>query len=74
MELIPEITNDPKFKFSIPEPELVTGNLVQLIDVSFGWSQDTLLYSAINLCVEPDSRIALVGKLRFQIHFKFLQR
>ena len=57
MTLIPELVNDPKFKFSIPEPgniplmkiftfkELVTNTLIQLVEVSFGYSAEKLLYT-----------------------------
>lgn len=61
MELVEDVVNDPSVKLVIPEPDLITHSLVQLIDVSFGYKPENLLYSGINCSIEPDSKIALVG-------------
>eukprot|EP01119_Soliformovum_irregulare_P018375 TRINITY_DN5610_c0_g1_i2.p1 TRINITY_DN5610_c0_g1~~TRINITY_DN5610_c0_g1_i2.p1 ORF type:complete len:550 (+),score=179.93 TRINITY_DN5610_c0_g1_i2:408-2057(+) len=61
MEIVSAISQDPNLRFVFPQPEWLTGTMIQLSDVSFGYDQGHVLYSNLNLSVDADSRIALVG-------------
>jgi len=61
MELVPEISLDPTTKIVIPDPDPFSGPIVQLMDVSFGYSAEKVLYSNVNCFVDMQSRAALVG-------------
>jgi len=61
MEVIPEIMNDPTFTFSFPESDDVSGAIVSILDVGFGYTKENLLYKGVSLNVDMQSRIALVG-------------
>lgn len=47
--------------FNFPEPDKVSPPIIQLQDVTFGYSPDKLLLKDVDLDVQLDSRIALVG-------------
>ncbi|CEP62219.1 putative AAA family ATPase GCN20 LALA0_S05e00518g [Lachancea lanzarotensis] len=47
--------------FHFPECEKLSPPIIQLQDVSFGFSADNLLLKDVNLDVQMDSRVALVG-------------
>lgn len=55
----PEQEKSINFKF--PECEKLSPPIIQLQDVSFGYSEDDLLLKDVNLDLQMDSRIALVG-------------
>lgn len=55
----PEQIRSVDFKF--PDCEKLSPPIIQLQDVSFGYSHDELLLKDVNLDVQMDSRIALVG-------------
>lgn len=55
----PETETTITFKF--PEPDKVSPPIIQLQDVTFGYSPDKLLLKDVDLDVQLDSRIALVG-------------
>lgn len=76
MELIPEITIDPQLKFYLPQPDLILGSLFVVTDLTFGYTPDKILFKStlfsntsshdlssadVNVNIQPDSRIALVG-------------
>jgi len=62
LESIEEITKDPAIQFNFPNPDSVSlQNAIQLIDISFGYSQGQLLFNNVNLSLNTDSRICLVG-------------
>jgi len=61
MVLVSEVANDPQFQFSIPEPDYLSGPLIQIIDVTFGFSPEKVLYKNISQSIDMESRVALVG-------------
>jgi len=62
MEVVHSISEkDSTFTFTIPQPDEIAGNLVTLIDVSYGYSKEKILYTGINANVQMNSRVALVG-------------
>ncbi|ODV85420.1 hypothetical protein CANARDRAFT_28222 [[Candida] arabinofermentans NRRL YB-2248] len=52
---------DKQITFKFPDPEKLSPPILQLLDVSFGYSPDKLLLKNVDMDVQMDSRIALVG-------------
>lgn len=52
---------DQSIVFRFPDPEKLSPPILQLKDVSFGYSKDNLIVKDVDLDVQMDSRIALVG-------------
>jgi len=61
IQVLPEIANDPTFKFSFPEPDDLSGPVVQFIDVTYGYSAEKVLYQNLNFTITMDTKIALIG-------------
>ncbi|EFA76464.1 ABC transporter-related protein [Heterostelium album PN500] len=61
MDLISEVMDDPTITLQFLEPEPITPPILQFQDVSFGYSPDKLLFKNLNLGIDMDSRVALVG-------------
>lgn len=61
MDFVAAVVEDPTFSFSIPDPEPAAPPFIQAIDVTFGYTQDKILFSKLNFNLDMDSRIALVG-------------
>jgi ATPase subunit of ABC transporter with duplicated ATPase domains len=61
MEIIPDIVEDPTLAFTFPQPEPLHPPLIQVIDVSFGYSADNILFKNLTFNLDSDSRIALVS-------------
>jgi len=55
----PEEEENESFKF--PEPEKISPPLLQLDNVSFGYSPDKLILRGVDFDVQMDSRIAVIG-------------
>src|SRR4051812_44920280 len=47
--------------FEFPDPENLTGPIIQVNDATFGYSPDKLLFKDLNFGIDMQSRIALVG-------------
>lgn len=62
MEFIPAVVEDPAFSFNIPNPEDVAPPFLQAIDVTFGYSNEKILFKDLNFHLDNESRIALVWK------------
>lgn len=52
---------DQVLTFKFPEPDKLSPPIIQLQDVTFGYNADRLLLKKVDLDVQMDSRIALVG-------------
>lgn len=52
---------DKVITFNFPEPDQLSPPILRLQDVSFGYSPDDLLLQNVDLDIQMDSRIALVG-------------
>lgn len=55
----PEEEKEVQFKF--PDPDNISPPILQLLDVSFGYTKDKMLLLHVELDVQMDLRIALVG-------------
>eukprot|EP01012_Entosiphon_sulcatum_P010372 TRINITY_DN1604_c0_g1_i1.p1 TRINITY_DN1604_c0_g1~~TRINITY_DN1604_c0_g1_i1.p1 ORF type:complete len:737 (+),score=215.36 TRINITY_DN1604_c0_g1_i1:293-2212(+) len=61
MEFVPAVVEDSSFQFSIPDPEPCPAPFIQVVDVTFGYSRERVLFRDVNIGIDNDSRIALVG-------------
>jgi len=62
MVIVQEVTNDPTLQWSIPEPDLVPGHIIQFLDVTFGYDNVNPLYKNVHFGLDMDMKIALVGE------------
>jgi len=61
LELIPAIIEDPTCSFTFPQPFPIKGPLISLKGVSFGYSDEKLLFNNLSFEIDMDTRVALVG-------------
>ncbi|MHA1517442.1 MAG: ABC-F family ATP-binding cassette domain-containing protein [Alphaproteobacteria bacterium] len=61
MEPIAEVIDDTSLVFDFPNPKETKPPLLMLEDAAVGYAQDTPVLSQLNLRIDPDDRIALVG-------------
>jgi len=61
MECVAEILEDPSLRFAFPAPEPLSAPVLQLVDVGFGYDGKPDLFSKVNLGLDMQSRVALVG-------------
>ncbi|CEQ40796.1 SPOSA6832_02450 [Sporobolomyces salmonicolor] len=64
LEKLPELTppeEDDVVTFKFPETDKISPPLLQLSEVSFGYTKDKLLLKGVNIDVGLDSRIGLIG-------------
>lgn len=61
MELVPEIIQDPTVTMSFAEPEQLSPPILQFEGVTFGYTPDKLLFKNLDLNIDMESRVALVG-------------
>ena len=61
MECISEILDDPSLRFSFPQPEPISSPILQIVDVGFSYPGKPTLFSHVNLGLDMESRVALVG-------------
>ena len=62
MASIDEVIKDPTIQFNFPNPDVVSvQSAIQLIDVGFGYNESKTLFTGVNLSINTDSRICLVG-------------
>jgi ATP-binding cassette subfamily F protein 3 len=61
MEFVAAVAEDPTFSFAIPSPEPEAPPYLQSVDVTFGFSENKILFKKLNFNLDMDSRIALVG-------------
>ena len=62
MEPIAEATDDASLVFDFPSPKETKPPLLMLEDAAVGYAPDTPVLSQLNLRIDPDDRIALVGR------------
>jgi len=60
-ELEPPEDDDEAEKFRFPEPEKISPPILQLDEVSFGYSPDKMILKNVNIDVAMDSRMAIIG-------------
>eukprot|EP00755_Sulcionema_specki_P011711 Sspe_Gene.7956::Locus_2698_Transcript_1_1_Confidence_1.000_Length_2304::g.7956::m.7956/K06158/ABCF3; ATP-binding cassette, subfamily F, member 3 len=61
MERISAVVEDAAFSFKFLEPEQVPNPFMQIIDVTFGYKVNNILFRDVNFALDMDSRVALVG-------------
>ena len=62
MEPVAESVEDASLVFDFPSPKELKPPLVMLEDVAVGYTPNTPVLSELNLRIDPDDRIALVGR------------
>jgi ATP-binding cassette subfamily F protein 3 len=62
MESIPELVRDASVVFDFPSPKELRPPLIVLEGVSIGYAPGAPVLSRLNLRIDPDDRIALVGR------------
>ena len=62
MQPIAEIANDPTLSFDFPSPDALKPPLVTLDMAAVGYAADTPILKRLNLRLDPDDRIALLGR------------
>jgi ATP-binding cassette subfamily F protein 3 len=64
LEKLPELEppeEDESESFKFPDPEKISPPLLQLDEVTFGYSPEKTILSGVNIDVDLDSRIAVIG-------------
>ena len=61
-EEIEEYKEDDKVELSFPDPGSFDGNMVTLEQVTFGYSSGKILLKNVDMTVDVNSRIALLGR------------
>lgn len=62
MEPIAAVTEDPSLSFDFPNPDELRPPLIVLDDTQVGYVADTPVLSDLKLRIDPDDRIAFVGR------------
>ena len=62
MEPIAETVDDPTLVFDFPNPDELRPPLITLDGVAVGYAPDTPVLARLNLRMDPDDRIALLGR------------
>eukprot|EP00753_Platysulcus_tardus_P017914 PLAT6634.1.p1 GENE.PLAT6634.1~~PLAT6634.1.p1 ORF type:complete len:721 (+),score=296.03 PLAT6634.1:212-2164(+) len=55
------VLEEAEISFTFPEPTGLDGSVLQLNDVSFGYSRDKMLFRGVSFGVDMTSRIAVLG-------------
>lgn len=61
MDVVEEVLNDPTLILQFPDPDPVSLPHLQFKDVSFGYTPENILFRDLNIGIDMDSRVALVG-------------
>jgi ATP-binding cassette subfamily F protein 3 len=61
MKHIEEIIEDPTVIFIFKEPEILRPPIIKIDDGTFGYTKDKMLLKNINLKIDMESRITIVG-------------
>jgi ATP-binding cassette, subfamily F, member 3 len=62
MEPIAAANEDPSLTFDFPSPKEMLPPLVALSDAAVGYAADTPILSSLDIRIEPDDRLALLGR------------
>lgn len=62
MEMIDEVIDDPTSVFIFPTPEQLPTPLLRIEDGAFGYTPDKKLISGININIDMESRMAILGR------------
>jgi len=61
MEIVDEITEETADYFYFPVPDRLPPPVLHIDDGVFGYNPDKIILKSVNINVDMDSRIALVG-------------
>ncbi|RNF01415.1 ATP-binding cassette protein subfamily F, member 1 [Trypanosoma rangeli] len=61
MEVVAAVKFDPQFSFKFPEPELVPGAYLQMVDCEFGYKPGQTIFRDVNFGLDENSRVGLLG-------------
>eukprot|EP01061_Rhynchopus_euleeides_P012946 TRINITY_DN22750_c0_g1_i2.p1 TRINITY_DN22750_c0_g1~~TRINITY_DN22750_c0_g1_i2.p1 ORF type:complete len:756 (+),score=326.58 TRINITY_DN22750_c0_g1_i2:44-2269(+) len=61
MVLVDAVESESTFSFKFNDPDACSGPYMQIIDVSFGYKVNNVLFKDVNFGLDQDSRVALVG-------------
>jgi ATP-binding cassette subfamily F protein 3 len=61
MEPIASVTDDPSIQFVLPKPDILPPPMITLEDVSAGYTPDKPILRKLNLRIDMDDRIGLLG-------------
>ncbi|KYR01918.1 ABC transporter-related protein [Tieghemostelium lacteum] len=61
MDVVSEVSDDPTVTLQFLEPEPLSPPILQFQDVSFGYQKDKLIFKNLNIGIDMNSRVALVG-------------
>jgi len=61
LEVVAAIMDDPSLHFGFPEPEPLPTPILQLVDVGFNYPGKPALFQHVELGLDMESRVALVG-------------
>lgn len=61
IELVEEVMKDPTCVFMFPNPEKISPPIMRLDECTIGWSAEKVLLRKVNINVDMETRIALVG-------------
>ena len=62
MQPIAALVDDPSLSFDFPSPTELRPPLITLDMASVGYSEDTAILQQLNLRIDPDDRVALLGR------------
>ncbi|RNF21909.1 ATP-binding cassette protein subfamily F, member 1 [Trypanosoma conorhini] len=61
MEVVAAVKFDPQFSFKFPEPEMVSGAYLQMVDCEFGYKPGQTIFRDVNFGLDENSRVGLLG-------------
>lgn len=61
MEKVEEVKEEKKTTFRFPTTEKLVSPLFKVEDVTFGYSENKIIYKNLNFAVDSDSKIAIIG-------------
>eukprot|EP00977_Amphora_coffeiformis_P011367 scaffold2744_cov160-Amphora_coffeaeformis.AAC.4 len=64
-EEVEEFVEDEAIEMSFPDPGSFDGDMVRLEQVSFGYSEDKALLQCVDLNININSRVALLGRKKY---------
>jgi len=61
MQVVEEVLQDPTLTIQFPDPDSLSPPVLQFQDVTFGYSKENVLFKELNIGIDLESRVALVG-------------
>eukprot|EP01029_Cantina_marsupialis_P002180 TRINITY_DN1198_c0_g1_i8.p1 TRINITY_DN1198_c0_g1~~TRINITY_DN1198_c0_g1_i8.p1 ORF type:complete len:700 (-),score=234.61 TRINITY_DN1198_c0_g1_i8:1888-3987(-) len=61
LDVIDAVKDDPRWAFEFPEPDQLPAPVMQISDVTFGYTADKILFRDCNIGIDLDSRVAILG-------------